>query len=148
MSRSINWRNYVNEDGDFELPNYLYRVNNDLMKETLDLGTLLSEDQRKLRAFKEQIKKIFKQRWMQIAEALDFFDLVVPCICSTTEYCEICGGSRYNINQAIAPDRLREIGVVFGMEEDMELADQLHKGLMKALREAEELEKRSWRKED
>lgn len=138
MSRSINWRDHVNVDGDFELPNYLYKVNNDLMKETLDLGTLLSTDQRKLRAYKEQIKKIFKNRWMQIAEALEFFDLVIPCICSPTEYCEICGGSRYNINEAIAPDRLREIGLVLGFEEDSELADKLYIGLLKALREVEE----------
>lgn len=138
MSKNINWRTYIDEHGDFELPKYLYRVNNELMKEVLDIGTLLSSDSRKLRAFKETVKRLFKSRWMQIAEALEFFDLVIPCICSANEYCEICGGSRYNINEAIAPDRLREIGLAIGFDEDVEIAEKLQKGLMRALREVEE----------
>lgn len=137
--RTINWKSYVDENGDFELPNYLYKVNNDLMKESLDMGTLLSTDHKKLRAYKEQIKKIFKRRWMEMAEALEFFDLVYPCGCAPTEYCEVCGGSRYITNEAIAPDRLREIGVVVGAEEDFAIAEKLQKGLIRALREVDDL---------
>jgi hypothetical protein len=90
MSRSLDWRNYVNEFGDFELPNYLYQINKELMKQSLDLGTLLSDDKAKLRAYKEQIKSVFKRRWMELAQALEFFDIIVPCRCSLDEFCEEC----------------------------------------------------------
>ena len=39
-----NWESFINESGDFELPNFLYRTINDLMKQSLDMGTLLSND--------------------------------------------------------------------------------------------------------
>ena len=54
------WKNFININGDFELPNFLYRTINDLMKQALDMGTLLSDDPYKLRAYKEQTKKLFK----------------------------------------------------------------------------------------
>ena len=52
------WKNFININGDFELPNFLYRTINDLMKQALDMGTLLSDDPYKLRAYKEQTKKL------------------------------------------------------------------------------------------
>lgn len=132
---SMDWKSFVTDKGDFELPEYLYRLNVDLMKQSLDLGTLLSEDRNKLRAYKEQIKKIFKNRWLEIAEALEFFDIIIPCGCGQDEYCVNCGGSRYRLNTALTPDQMREVGVVFGAEEDSDLAEKLQKGLMKALKE-------------
>lgn len=136
---NVDWRAFVNSDGDFELPNYLYRLNSDLMKQALDLGTLLSEDKAKLRAFKEQVKKTFKKRWLETAEVLEFFELITPCSCEHTEYCTICGGSRYQLNYALSPNQMREVGVAVGVGKEAELADKLQKGLLKALREIDEL---------
>jgi hypothetical protein len=135
MSRSLDWRNYVNEFGDFELPNYLYQINKELMKQSLDLGTLLSDDKIKLRAYKEQVKTIFKRRWMELAQALEFFDIIVPCQCSLDEFCDICGGSRYVLNALLSPEQMREIGIVFSADADAELAEKLQAGLTKALKE-------------
>lgn len=139
MAESLDWRTYVNDSGDFELSFYLFRLNTDLMKQALDLGTLLSDDPAKLRAFKEQIKKHFKARWLETAKALEFFDLVVPCDCASKEYCIRCGGSRYILNVAVAPDQLREISFIYGAQDDSELAAKLQKGLMKALREVDDM---------
>lgn len=140
MSKSGDWRNYVNVHGDFELPNYLFRMNTELMKQALDMGTLLSEDPAKLRAFKEQIKKHFKNRWLETAQALEFFDMVIPCTCRQNDYCEICGGSRYLLNSALSPDQMRETTVFYGAEADSNMAERLQKGLIKALRELEALD--------
>lgn len=135
MTRSIDWRSYVNDDGDFELPNYLFRLINDLMKQSLDMGTLLSNDPAKLRAFKEQTKNIFKKRWLEVAQALESFDIIVPCGCPIQEYCRDCGGSRYKLNSALSPDEMREIAVIVGPGQDPELAKKLEVGLAKALEE-------------
>jgi hypothetical protein len=133
--QDLNWKNYVNEHGDFELPLYLYRVINSLMKSSLDMGTLLSEDKAKLRAYKEQTKNLFKKRWLEVAQSLESFDLIIPCGCEQNEYCKVCGGSRYILNSALSSDQLKEVAVVVGAEQDAELADKLHKGLVKALKE-------------
>jgi hypothetical protein len=138
-----NWQDYIDKNGDFELPSYLYRLNNDLMKETLDLGVLLSQDNQKLRAYKEQVKKTFKKRWLELAQALEFFDLIIPCVCRANDFCEICGGSRYVLHSAISPDQLREVAVVFGVEQDVALAEKLQKGLMKALKDVEHIDMQS-----
>jgi hypothetical protein len=135
MIRSLDWRNYVNEFGDFELPNYLYQINKELMKQSLDLGTLLSDDRAKLRAYKEQIKNVFKRRWMELAQALEFFDIIVPCHCALDKFCEDCGGSRYVLNAVLSPEQMREIGIVFSADADAELAQKLQSGLTKALKE-------------
>lgn len=131
----MDWQTYIDDKGDFELPNYLFRINTDLMKHALDLGTLLSEDKAKLRAYKEQIKKIFKKRWLEIAEALEFFDIIVACGCRHDEFCPVCGGSRYRLNAALSPDQMREVAVIYGARQDNDLAEKLQKGLMKAMRE-------------
>ena len=70
------WKNFININGDFELPNFLYRTINDLMKQALDMGTLLSDDPYKLRAYKEQTKKLFKNKWYDLAQALEFFEII------------------------------------------------------------------------
>lgn len=132
MYRDLDWRSHVNEKGDFELPSYLYKTINTLMKQALDMGTLLSDDPAKLRAFKEQTKSVFKRQWMEIAQALEFFDIVIPCGCGHSEYCRECGGSRYRLNSAISPDRLREIAC---FAKDQSIAKKLRWGLKQALME-------------
>lgn len=132
---NTHWKYYVNDAGDFELPTYLFRSINDLMKYTLDLGTLLSDDQKKLRAYREQVKKTFKKKWYDIASALEFFEIITPCGCDDDDYCETCGGSRYTLNILLSPDEMQEIGLVVGAADQADISDRLHKGLMKALRE-------------
>lgn len=139
MSRSLDWRQYVNDEGDFELPAYLYRCISDLMKAALDMGTLLSTDQARLRAFKEQTKSVFKNRWLEVAQALEAFDIIVPCGCPQNEYCRSCGGARYRLNSALSPSELREISYVVGSKDrdQSEVQTQLEIGLRKALHELE-----------
>lgn len=127
-----NWENYINKSGDFELPNFLYKTINDLMKQSLDMGTLLSEDQAKLRAYKEQTKKMFKSKWHEIAKALEFFNIIDPCICSLNEkdiYCDICKGSRFTINSVLTPDEMKEIGVFVNAASNKEIIHRLQKSL-------------------
>lgn len=135
MPRNIDWRSYVDTNGDFELAAYLYRVISDLMKTSLDMGTLLSTDPVRLRAYKESVKNIFKNRWLEVAQALEAFDIIVPCGCPANEYCKICGGSRYRLNSAISPDELREIAMFAAPGTDPELKEKLEAGLAKAMRE-------------
>lgn len=137
MSHSLDWKKYVTESGDFELPTYLYNLVNDLMKNALDLGTMLSTDPAKTRAYKEQIKRTFKERWRVLAEALESFDIIVPCVCDNT-YCEICGGSRYLLNSALSPDALREISVITSSSLDPDLEQKLQAGLAKAIEETQD----------
>src|SRR3979409_1035485 len=107
-AKGLDWRNYVDDRGDFELAHYIYRGLNDLMKQALDLGTLLSDDQGKLRAYKDQIKTAFRRRWFEIAQALESFDIIVPCGCPASEFCRNCGGSRYRLNATLSPEVMRE----------------------------------------
>jgi hypothetical protein len=134
MSRKSDWREYIDDEGNFELAQYLYAVNVDLMKNALDMGTLLSTDPIRLRAYKEQIKSYFKNRWLEIAEAMEHFEIIVPCECSN-EYCTICGGARYRLNSALTPDELREIAVIVGDASNPDIQLKLEKGLEKALEE-------------
>jgi len=136
MSRKSDWREYIDEEGNFELAQYLYTVNVDLMKNALDMGTLLSTDPVRLRAYKEQIKSYFKNRWLEIAEALEHFEIIVPCGCSN-EYCTICGGARYRLNSALTPDELREIAVIVGDASNPDIQTKLEEGLERALEEVQ-----------
>lgn len=135
MPRNIDWRTYVDDNGDFELAGYLYRVILDLMKTSLDMGTLLSTDQARLRAYKESVKGIFKNRWLEVAQALEAFDIIIPCGCPANDYCKVCGGSRYRLNAALSPDELREIALFEAPGSDPKLKDKLEDGLRKALKE-------------
>jgi len=135
------WKNYINQNGDFELPNFLYRTVNDLMKQSLDMGTLLSEDQYKLRAYKEQTKKLFKNKWFDLAEALEHFGIIEKCVCSPINnsgkeiYCDVCKGARYVINSALSPNEMREISMFVGAAQGIQVQEKLQKGLMKLLEE-------------
>lgn len=130
------WKVFVNENGDFELPNFLYKTITDLMKQTLDMGTLLSSDPAKLRAYKEQTKKSFKSRWYEIAKALEFFNIIDPCICSSDDretYCDICKGARYIISSTLTADQMREVGLFTNAGTNIDMVDKLQKGLNKIL---------------
>lgn len=141
LVRALEWRHYVTDNGDFELGSYLYRVISDLMKQSLDMGTLLSNDPAKLRAFKEQTKSTFKKRWLEVAQALENFEILTSCGCPISQYCAACGGSRYRLNTALSPDRLREIAVVLSTDiNDPQLALRLAEGLEKALLETQEVQ--------
>jgi hypothetical protein len=106
------------------------------MKQTLDMGTLLSNDPAKLRAYKEQTKKSFKARWYEIAKALEFFNIIDPCICSVEEkesYCEVCKGARYTISSTLTADEMREVGFFVNAGTNVEIVEKLQKGLSEIL---------------
>jgi len=132
------WKKFTDVNGDFQLANFLYKGINDLMKQALDMGTLLSNDTHKLRAYKDQTKKVFKNKWFEVAEALEFFEIIEKCVCFTESkdiYCEVCKGARYKISSYLTSDEIREVGVFFNAAQNADLAEKLHKGLMKALDE-------------
>ena len=139
-----NWKMYINENDDFELPNFLYRTIMELMKQSLDMGTLLSSDQQKLRAYKEQTKKLFKNKWYDLAQALEFFEIIEQCSCSSARleanggkdvYCDICKGARFIISSALTPDEMREVSMFVNAAQNVEVAEKLQKSLMKILSE-------------
>jgi len=130
------WKNFINESGDFELPNFLYKTITELMKQALDMGTLLSSDQAKLRAYKEQTKKSFKARWYDIAKALEFFSIIDPCICASDDkeiYCDVCKGARYIMNSSLTADQMREIGLFTNAGTNIEIVEKLQKSLSEIL---------------
>ena len=132
------WKNYINTNGDFELPNFLYKTINDLMKQSLDMGTLLSSDPIKLRAYKEQTKKLFKSRWFDIAEALEFFGIIDKCACHANGkdfYCEVCKGARYIPTAVLTPDEMREIGVFVGAGQNINLMEKLQKSISQVIQD-------------
>jgi lipoate-protein ligase B len=110
---------------------------NELMKQTLDMGTMISTDDAKLRAYKEQVKKAFRSRWFNLAEALEHFELIEPCGCKETDFCKVCGGSRYRLSAWLSPDEMQEISIAIVGDVDSETADKLQKGLLKALDEVD-----------
>lgn len=134
MQKGLDWRLYIDSKGDFELAHYLYKVVSCLMKTSLDLGTLLSDDPSKLRAYKEQVKSAYKDRWMELAKALEEFDIIVPCDCKATDFCRKCGGSRFILNSALSPDRLSEIAFIT-TKDSKDIMKKLEKGLDKAIAE-------------
>jgi hypothetical protein len=136
------WKKFTDVNGDFQLANYIYKNLNDLMKHALDMGTLLSNDPQKLRAYKEQTKKLFKSRWHEIAQCLETFDIIEKCMCYSLEkevYCDICKGSRYKLSSYITPNDVREVGIFVNASENSEIAEKLQKGLMKVIHEMSEV---------
>lgn len=137
MNRNID--KFINAKGDFEFPNFLYYNFNSLMKSILDLGTLACSDDRQLRAFKETVKKNFKAKWQEVANLLEEFDFITPCTCSDTEYCTICGGSRFVTNELFNADEIEENVVMLGKEVDPKVVANLKAGLSKAKEEYDRL---------
>lgn len=136
------WRNYIDENGNFQLANYMYRTINDLMKNSLDMGTLLSDDPQKLRAYKEQTKKLFKSKWYEMAESLEAMDIIEKCHCYVDQkeiYCDICKGARYIVSEYLTADMIREISVVTNSQ-DQEVAKKLQAALVQVLNEVSSLQ--------
>lgn len=127
-------RSFIDLKGNFQLANFLFKSVNELMKNSLDMGTLLSSDPQKLRAYKEQTKKLFKNKWMNIAEALEFFEIIQKCDCNSSQkelYCDICKGSRYKISSYLTVDEIKEISTFVNSGEDLGVYDKLQEGLKK-----------------
>lgn len=136
------WKKFTDVNGDFQLANFLYKSINDLMKHSLDMGTLLSNDQQKLRAYKEQTKKLFKTKWFEIAQALEFFDIIEKCVCyseSKEKYCDLCKGARFKLTSYLTSDEIHEIGIFYSAMQNAENAEKLQKKLMLALNELSEM---------
>ncbi len=129
---------FVNK-GNLAFPNFLYQSYMSLMKSTLDLGTLACSDEKQLRAFKETVKKSFKQKWAEVAEVLQEFDLIRPCSCSDNDYCKICGGSRFLLNEALDYDVLQENAIVESDDLTDEQRNSLVEGLYRAIEIVNEL---------
>lgn len=132
------WKNYTDKNGDFQLANFLYKNINELMKHSLDMGTLLSSDGQKLRAYKEQTKKLFKNKWLNVAEVLEYFDIIEKCVCYSEEqeiYCDICKGSRYKITSYLSADEMREVSTFVNASHNFEIQEKLQKGLRKLIQE-------------
>lgn len=114
---------------DFQLANYIYRTITGLMKQSLDMGTLLSNDPHKLRAYKEQTKKLFKSKWFEIASIFENAGLIEPCLCMSNEEtrnskCDVCKGSRYVSTTLLSAEVVEDIGI-FVTNGDRELTDKL-----------------------
>lgn len=129
------WKKYLDNNENFQLANYLYKTINDLMKHSLDMGTLLSDDQQKLRAYKEQTKKLFKSRWHEIANALEMLGIIEKCNCTQLKedsYCEICKGSRYMICSYLTVEEIRDISI-FTVNSNPKITDKLQTALNKII---------------
>jgi len=131
------WQKFIDEKGDFEFPKYLYKTHSDLMKLMLDFGTLVCNDPNKLRAYKERVKSSFKQKWFDIANSLEYFGIISPCGCSDNDFCSICGGSRFRLDESFTADEMRQFSLVLGASSKVEIAEKLQKGLVKALIEVD-----------
>ena len=107
----------------------------ELMKQSLDLGTLLSDDPAKLRAYKEQIKKEFKNKWFNIAEALEQVGVLVECVCARDEFCKLCGGSRFKLNEELTSHKIQEIGYAFGSNINEEAIAELNQAMDKLVKD-------------
>ena len=102
---------YVDALGNFDFVKYTYDLFSDSMKHTLDMGTLLSNDQQKLRAFKEQVKKDFRTQWKSLASVLELVEVAGKCFCQDGDYCKNCGGARYVAANTFQSQNSLEVGV-------------------------------------
>lgn len=130
------WKKFTDVNGNFQLANYIYKIINDLMKNSLDMGTLLSDDPQKLRAYKEQVKKLFKLRWYELAACMEELGVIEKCSCSYDEkesYCEICKGARYKVTKYFSSDEVRDISTFLSPDQNKATALKLQEALMKVL---------------
>ena len=129
MIKSTDWQKYIDRQGNFEFPKYLYKTISDMMKVNLDLGTLVCNDPAKLRAYKERVKSTYKEKWLDIASVLEFFEIIQRCICDHDEFCKVCGGSRYILSETMTADEIRQISYAFGADVEAGIAKKLEDGL-------------------
>lgn len=98
----------ISESDDFNIVKFIYMLLNDSMKYALDMGTLLSDDPQKLRAYKEQIKKNSKTNWDKLGAALVNIGIADDCICTRGEYCRVCSGSRFVMSSLVSSTEVIE----------------------------------------
>jgi hypothetical protein len=135
------WNQYMDNSGNFQFANYVYKTINDLMKNALDMGTLLSDDPHKLRAYKEQTKKLFKSKWYELAECMEAMDIIQKCPCQNDAkevYCEVCKGARYIVSEFLSADTIREVSIVTSNQNE-EISRKLQAALMQVLNEVSSL---------
>lgn len=102
---------YIDEE-EFNIVKFIYMNINQSMKYALDLGTMVSTDPQKLRAFKEQIKKNARFQWEEIGRALVYLGLADECQCKRGDYCTICSGSRFVMSSLISSSSYVDHGLV------------------------------------
>lgn len=122
----------ISKINSIQLAQFLYQSLDRLMKTTLDLGTLASENPHKLRAYKEQVKRNFKQQWIDIAQVFEAEGIITPCSCNEKDFCTICKGSRYLMDEAFDPSDSLELA---NSPAEANLKTKLQRGLIKAYRE-------------
>lgn len=99
-------------DDSYNLIKFLYTNVNNSMKYALDMGTLLSNDPQKLRAFKEQVKKKSREQWDAIGRVLEGLGLAEKCtFCKKGEFCHHCGGARYVTSVLLDSPTFTESGI-------------------------------------
>jgi hypothetical protein len=133
MGKTNEWHKYMDTSGNFEFPRYLYRTISDLMKMNLDLGTLVCNDPSKLRAYKERVKSSYKEKWLDLASVLEFFEMIQRCVCREDEFCKICGGSRYLLSETLTADEIKQISFAVSPLASNDISEKLQKGLEKAI---------------
>lgn len=129
--KTTEWQKYIDVNGDFEFPKYLYRTISDMMKINLDLGTLVCNDPAKLRAYKERVKSTYKEKWLDIASVLEFLGIIDRCVCDYDEFCKICGGSRFILSEAMTADEIKQISYAFVSNGEDEIAKKLQNAMEK-----------------
>ena len=117
------------KNDEFNIVKFMYLNINASMKHALDLGTMVSDDPQKLRAYKEQIKKNARKQWDELGRALVYLGLADECICSQGDYCTICSGSRFVMSSLLASDSYVESG----MATSITLDEQQAQGVVETL---------------
>lgn len=100
------------DEEEFNIVKFIYMNLNHSMKYALDLGTMVSTDPQKLRAYKEQIKKNARFQWEEIGRALVYLGLADECQCKRGDYCTVCSGSRFVMSSLISSSSYVDRGLV------------------------------------
>jgi hypothetical protein len=125
----MNKGKFFDERGYFNLSSYLYEGQKELMKFVLDQGNMAINDHRKLRSYKERIKKAFYDTWFDLASILEEMEIIESCGCDPKSFCKECGGSRYRLGSALAPEEIKE---VFTFVADPSIKEELESKLPEA----------------
>jgi len=124
MMSELGKEKYFDANGNFNLAAYSFDRNKELMKFCLDQGNMAISDNRKLRSYKERIKKEFYDAWFELAGILESLGIIEPCGCNPREKCPICRGSRYRLGAMLSPEEMGEI-CSFTSAPDPEVAQKL-----------------------
>jgi hypothetical protein len=123
---------FFDEEGSFNLAAYIYECQKELMKFTLDQGNMAINDNRKLRSYKERVKKAFYDMWFDLASILESMEIIEACGCDPKSFCKECGGSRYRLGMLLAPEEIKEVFSFVAPTEDEGLKKELEDKLPEA----------------